>query len=54
MEQSSVMTPAVATVGHRFRPRRLRLGRFVVAVGLAALCWAMIILAACALRAWLA
>jgi hypothetical protein len=54
MERSSVMAPTVATVGHRFRPRRLRPGRFVVAVGLAVLSWAMIILAWCALSAWLA
>lgn len=54
MERSSVMAPTVATVGHRSRPRRLRPGRFLVAVGLAVLSWAMIILAWCALSAWLA
>jgi hypothetical protein len=54
MEQSSVMGRSVATVGHRFRPRRLRLGRFVVATGLAALSWAVIISAWCAFNAWLA
>ncbi|WP_158235476.1 hypothetical protein [Caulobacter sp. FWC2] len=54
MEQPSVTAPPVATVGPRCRTRRLRLDRFAVATGLAALCWAMIILAASALRAWLA
>ncbi|WP_395445610.1 hypothetical protein [Caulobacter sp. UC70_42] len=46
--------PTAATVGHRFRSRRLRLGRFVVAVVLAVLSWAVIILVWCALSAWLA
>lgn len=54
MEQPSVTAPAAATVGRRSRPRRLRLGRLVVAIGLAAPCWAIIILGFIALRVWLA
>lgn len=46
--------PTAATVGHRFRSGRLRVGRFFVAVVLVVLSWALIILLWCAVSAWLA